>query len=556
MTPALRKALSQAALRMAEAVSLESLCTFEFLVEASGEFAFIEANPRLQVEHTVTEAVTGVDLVRAQLAVGQGQTLRELDLDETPATRGHAMQARVNLERMQEDGSVLPSGGTLDAFDVPTGPGVRVDTLGYTGYATSPRYDSLLAKVIAHTPGGTYGDVVGRCRRALAGFRIEGAETNRAFLQALLAHPEVEANRVDTRFVEARAEELLATLPSAAEPGRAPALAGARVATDDPLAVLAHGKAEAAETPASASAAAPDGAVPVEAPLQGTVVSLDVAAGEGVRAGQPLLVMEAMKMEHVVVAPCSGYVLELPIAVGDAVFAGHALVFLEPAEIAGDDAAEDRGPDLDRIRPDLAEVHERHAIGQDERRPEAVARRRKTGQRTARENVDDLCDAESFVEYGPLVIAAQRRRRSVEDLVARTPADGMLAGIGTVNAEQFGDEAARTMVLSYDYTVLAGTQGQQNHRKKDRMFELAERWRLPLVFFTEGGGGRPGDTDGLGVAGLDCWAFHYFGRLSGLVPLVGINSGRCFAGNAALLGCCDVVIATARTRTSAWAGRR
>jgi len=98
--------------------------------------------------------------------------------------------------------------------------------------------------------------------------------------------------------------------------------------------------------------------------------------------------------------------------------------------------------------------------------------------------------------------------------------------------------------MSYDYTVLAGTQGGQNHRKKDRMFELAERWRLPVVFFTEGGGGRPGDTDGLGMAGLDCMAFHYFGRLSGLVPLVGINSGRCFAGNAALLGCCDVVIAT------------
>jgi acetyl-CoA carboxylase carboxyltransferase component len=143
-----------------------------------------------------------------------------------------------------------------------------------------------------------------------------------------------------------------------------------------------------------------------------------------------------------------------------------------------------------------------------------------------------------------LVVAAQRRRRSLDDLIARTPADGLVAGIGTVNGEQFGPDAARCVVMSYDYTVLAGTQGQQNHRKKDRMFELAKRWRLPVVLLTEGGGGRPGDTDALGVAGLDCLAFAYFAELSGLVPLVGINAGYCFAGNAALLGCCDVVIAT------------
>ena len=120
----------------------------------------------------------------------------------------------------------------------------------------------------------------------------------------------------------------------------------------------------------------------------------------------------------------------------------------------------------------------------------------------------------------------------------------MIAGIGSVNGELFDETRARCAVLSYDYTVLAGTQGAQNHRKKDRLFEIAEHARLPVVFFTEGGGGRPGDTDGLGVSGLDCMAFQYFGALSGLVPLIGITSGRCFAGNAVLLGCCDVVIAT------------
>ncbi len=189
-------------------------------------------------------------------------------------------------------------------------------------------------------------------------------------------------------------------------------------------------------------------------------------------------------------------------------------------------------------------MQERHALGLDDARPEAVARRRKTHQRTARENVYDLCDPGTFVEYGPLVIAAQRRRRTIEDLVQNTPADGLVAGIGSVNRDLVGEENANCILMSYDYTVLAGTQGQQNHRKKDRMFEIAEKQRLPVVFFTEGGGGRPGDTDGIGVAGLDCLAFSYWGGLSGLVQLVGINSGRCFAGNAALLGCCDVVIAT------------
>ena len=135
------------------------------------------------------------------------------------------------------------------------------------------------------------------------------------------------------------------------------------------------------------------------------------------------------------------------------------------------------------------------------------------------------------------VIAPQRRRRSLDDLIARTPADGMIGGIGTVNGRS-------VVAMSYDYTVLAGTQGGQNHRKKDRLFELAENLELPVVFFTEGGGGRPGDTDMMGVSGLDCLAFRYFAELSGLVPLVGINAGYCFAGNAAILGCCDVVIAT------------
>ena len=276
----------------------------------------------------------------------------------------------------------------------------------------------------------------------------------------------------------------------------------------------------------------------VESPLQGTIVTVDVQTGDEVQAGQLLVTIESMKMEHVVAADLAGVVGTVSVAVGQTVMPGDPLVAVTAGGVVAVAAARVDAVDPTAVRPDLAAVIARHEQGLDGARPDAVARRRKTHHRTTRENIEDLCDPGSFVEYGPLVIAAQRRRRTLDDLIERTPADGLVAGVGAVGGHQ-------TIVMSYDYTVLAGTQGLQNHRKKDRLFELAERLKLPVVFFTEGGGGRPGDTDGAGPSGLDCLAFSMFGGLSGLVPLVGITSGRCFAGNAALLGCCDVIIATA-----------
>jgi acetyl/propionyl-CoA carboxylase alpha subunit/acetyl-CoA carboxylase carboxyltransferase component len=539
--------LATAAVRMAAETRYLGLGTFEFLVGPDGRAAFLEANPRLQVEHTVTEAVTGLDLVAIQLALAAGRSLADVGLrpDAPPPIRGVALEARVNMETLAPDGSVRPASGTLATFEVPTGPGIRVDTCGYAGYRPSPSFDSLLAKVIVSAP--TLPAAVAKAARALAEFRVEGVATNLGFLRRLLAEPALDGYRVHAGYVDAHMVELVTSAVPEAVATRS--LAGASVDTRDPLAVLAHGKRASAapESPGATPAAHDDGALVVRAPMQGTIVAIDVAAGDAVPAGRQLLVMEAMKMEHVVVAPAGGVVTAIEVQPGDTVYEGHPLVVLEPRDVDGPSAAESGAVDLDRIRPDLAELHARHAKTLDAARPDAVDRRRKTGQRTARQNVDDLCDPGSFVEYGSLVIAAQRRRRTVEDLIERTPADGLVAGIGRVNGDVFGAERARCMVMAYDYTVLAGTQGLQNHRKKDRMFELAEKWRLPVVFFTEGGGGRPGDTDGAGVAGLDCWAFNYWGRLSGLVPLVGVNSGRCFAGNAALLGCCDVVIATANS---------
>jgi acetyl-CoA carboxylase carboxyltransferase component len=287
-----------------------------------------------------------------------------------------------------------------------------------------------------------------------------------------------------------------------------------------------------------------DDSRPVRAPMIGTVVDVLVTSGDAVRAGQPVVVLESMKMEHLVEAEASGVVTAVAVGSGDTVEIDQPLVWMADADVVEAEVEAVVELDLDAIRPDLAEVVDRQRRTLDEARPEAVERRRRTHQRTARENIADLCDPGTFVEYGSLVVAAQRRRRTLEDLIARTPTDGMVTGIGHVNGALFPSERSRCAVLSYDYTVLAGTQGHFNHVKKDRMFTVAEQQRLPMVVFAEGGGGRPGDTDAPGVAGLDVMAFHLFGRLSGLVPLVGIVSGRCFAGNAARLGSGDVVIAT------------
>ena len=527
----LREAIIACALRLAAEVKYRGIGTFEFLVEGE-RFFFMEANPRVQVEHTVTEQITGVDLLHTQLRLAAGASLAELGLLQPPPVQGCAVQLRINLETLHADGSARPAAGTLSAYQPPSGPGLRVDGYGYAGYPVSPAYDSLLAKLIASAPD--YPSALRRAYRALCEFRLEGVASNLHLLQNLLQREEVLSNRVSTRFVEQQLGELLGA-QAVAHPHRYfPRVDGA--AADNRSAVEA-----------------PPGTLALSTPSTGVLVSLDVAEGDGVAAGQQVAVLEAMKMEFVVRSERGGIVRALAAAPGDALGEGQPLLFIEPAEVDGGRAQDEQAVDLEHIRADLAEVLERHARLSDARRPEAVAKRRKTGQRTTRENLHDLLDEGSFNEYGAMALAAQRRRRSHEELLELSPADGLVAGIGAVNADAFGSEAARCMAIAYDYTVFAGTQGVMNHKKTDRMLGLAEQWRLPLVLFAEGGGGRPGDTDFVGVAGLDCHTFVAMARLSGLVPTVGIVSGRCFAGNAALLGCCDVIIA-AKDATVGMAG--
>ena len=527
LTNALRTRLIDAALTLARAVRYQNLGTFEFLVDPASSdlpFVFMEANPRLQVEHTITEAVFGVDLVQAQIQLAAGRRLRDIGLDPAapPRPQGCAIQWRINAETLDAQGKATPGSGTLNRFDVPTGPGIRVDTHGFAGATPSPHYDTLLAKLIVHARGG-FDAALRRSQRALADFHIDGIATNLPLARALADRSEMASQQVHTRWLESVLPELLD-------------------ATNN-IAVSAHPAAAASQNASKPAADAPAHAILAAMPAR--LVQLSVAMGDEVPAGAEIAVLEAMKMEHVITAPHAGRVARLLAVPGGYLAQGQPLLVLEPIEGEAHARAEDAAAhDLDHIRADLQRVTQRHAHTLDAARPEAMAKRHAQGSRSARENIQDLCDEGSFIEYGALAVAAQTRRRTLEDLIANTPADGMVTGIGGVNGAIFGPEAARTVVMAYDATVLAGTQGMRNHAKTDRMLGIALDQQRPVVLFAEGGGGRPGDTDTAVVAGLHVHTFAAYAQLSGQVPVVGIVHGRCFAGNAALVGCSDVIIAT------------
>jgi len=527
VSDALRERLLQSALRLAAESRYLNLGTFEFLIDldrpgAPDEFCFIEANPRIQVEHTVTEEVLGLDLVRIQLEIAAGKSLAEMGLtqDKVPAPRGYAVQLRVNMESMDAQGHSLPSTGTIAAFSLPGGPGVRVDTFGYVGYKTVSSFDSLLAKLIVASPVPDLSTALARARRAASEFVIDGVATNLPFLRALLAHSDFASgdleNAPSTRFIEQHIAELLEAMPLV-EPSHA---------SHEPI------------DPAEA------GLLALQAPLTGVVTEISVSVGERVARGAQLVVLEAMKMEHVLTAPQAGIVRRIAAAPGDQVQAQHTIVLIEAGEEDTDQVDVAIDVDLDHVRDDLRVLFDAIEVTLDRARPKAVEKRHARKQRTARENIDDLCDADSFIEYGQLMVANRHMRGTVDELRRTTPADGIVAGLATVNAEQFGHDAASIVVASYDYMVLAGTQGHRGHEKTDRVFDVAQRFRRPLVLFAEGGGGRAGDDPAMKIAWLGSATFISLARLSGQVPLVGIVSGPCFAGNAALLACADVIIAT------------
>jgi acetyl/propionyl-CoA carboxylase alpha subunit/acetyl-CoA carboxylase carboxyltransferase component len=447
----LRDELLQAALRMAAEVGYRSLGTFEFLVAPDG-FWFIEANPRLQVEHTVTEEVTGVDLVATQLRLAGGAALADIGLAAPPPVSGCSIQARVNLETLDADGAPHPQSGTLTAFTPPSGPGVRVDTYGYTGYRTSPRYDSLLAKVV--TTGPDFRTAVTRAYGALAEFQLEGVPANIALLQSVLRHPDVAAARWDTAFLGHHLDELLDG---------------------------AHRRVhlEPAEEMRTATPAIPEGAVSVAAPMQGVVVEVAVAEGDRVGPGARLLVLEAMKMEHVVRAVQGGRIRRVVVAPGDLVDEGSPLVLVDPDDTAAEAGPETLPPPAEDWTAEVDEIRRRQELARAMGGPEKVARQHADGRLTVRERIARLADPGSFTEIGALTGFADYD----DDGSARSvlPAN-FVAGTARLGG--------RTVVLGADdFTVRGGSGDAAIHAKQVYAEQYAREMRLPMVRLLDGASG-------------------------------------------------------------------
>lgn len=282
-------------------------------------------------------------------------------------------------------------------------------------------------------------------------------------------------------------------------------------------------------------------------PIPGVVIQIHAKAGSIMSVGDPLFVVEAMKMENIIAAKENGVVKNISVEIGEVISKGKIL--LRYAENLNSEIIVEKNSRVENEndRNDLKKLAEREKYLWDENRPEAVAKRKHKNQNTARENVALLCDKNTFKEYGGMAVAAQRNRRTEEDLIKNTPADGLVCGTGSINKELFDDRLQLCCIMAYDYTVLAGTQGMFNHAKMDRMLQIAEKNKLPVVLFAEGGGGRPGDVDVQTIAGLNLMTFYQYAKLAALVPRVSIVSGYCFAGNAALAGASDIIIATENT---------
>ena len=433
LAPALRERLLDSALRLATAVSYRGLGTVEFLV-LGNEFWFIEVNPRLQVEHTVTEEITGIDLVTAQLRIARGETLAGLGLTEPPSARGTAVQTRLNLETMSADGQVIPGAGTLEKFVLPSGPGVRIDTFGYPGYATSLRYDSLLAKVI--TRSDDVGTAARRADAALGEFVVEGVPTNRSLLRGVLTDPGFLAGRTDTGFVARYLNEH-------------PGLFGDRAA---------------------------DGPV-VAAPLPGTVLTVDVSPGDQVAAGARIAVLEAMKMEHVVRAGAAGVVREVLVTPGQNVGTGDGLVVLDAT---GDDHQADAGETREGDwSAEVEEIRARQQAALAMGGPQRVERQHQAGRLTVRERVAAFADDGSFEEIGALTgfvgYDESGNRTSV------LPAN-FVGGTARVRG--------RKVVLGADdFTVRGGSGDGAVYGKQIFLERYAHDMRLPMVRLMEGASG-------------------------------------------------------------------
>lgn len=453
----LRQRIIGAALRLAQALNYRSLGTFEFLVDGD-DFFFMEANPRLQVEHTVTEEVTGVDLVAAQLRIAAGATLADIGLAQPPRPRGFAVQARVNLETLDADGLPRPSAGTIGSFALPFGPGVRVDTCGYPGYRVSPRYDSLIAKVIGR--GDDFASAARRCANALAEFDIGGLATNLDLAHAIVTDADFTSGRFDTGYIATHLGRLLTH--------RRPASASADPQTE-------VGQKEIQPN-------VPAGAVGVFAPMSGVLVKLAVAPGDTVLAGATVAVLEAMKMEHLIRAPRAMRIDAVPAQAGALVDQECLLAYGTPIQGA-DDAAGDTATkhEAEDWSAEVAEIERRRQLALAMGGPEKVARQRQDGKLTARERIEAMADAGSFQEIGALAGFASYDESGQATEVLPT---NFIAGTARIDG--------RKIALGVDdFTRRGGAGDAAIHAKQIYLEHYARQMRLPMVRLLDGqsGGG-------------------------------------------------------------------
>ncbi len=498
--------------------------------------------------------MTKLDLVSLQLSIALGRTLRDLGLEAPPPVPTlTSIQTRINAEVFQPDGSTLPTAGTLTAFAPPHGPAYRLDTAAHPplrnaqggSYRIHPSFDSLLAKLIVTAP--TYVAAVQLSDRGLASFEIGGCQTNRHLLRALLRTEAMSAQTMGramhTGYVQAHAAELHA----------------AAKALEDEEAKHSGGTADAAAPGPAKAADAPAGTEGLSVPMAGVIVSIDVKPGDSLSAGQQVAVLEAMKMEHIIRAEKPGTVEQVAAKQGEVINPGVPLLFFKSgdSDAAQGDASKDtitriaEEADLEEIRPELQSLLDRKQQSSDAGRPAAVKRRHGAGYLTAQENLDQLVDEGSFIELGDLAMAAQRSRIDMDKLKRDTSGDAVRTGWATINAKRqdLYPSPWRAAICMYDYMVLAGTQGYFHHLKLDRLFSAVLNNPAPLVLYAEGGGGRPGDTDvhagGIKVGGLDTPSFALLASIQAAGILsIGVANGYVFAGNAALLGTCDIIIAT------------
>ncbi len=520
----------QYAKRICEEVSLKGLATVEFIVNKGQKIFFIEVNPRIQVEHTITEELTRVDLVRAQINIFSGLKLKDLKV-EAPIKLGNraSIQARLNMEKYDANKTLLPGLGIIQEYNIVSGPGLRFDGYGKVGYENKGHYDSLLTKIIASSEFGLK-DAVNKLIFALEKSVVKGIATNKNLLISILRNEDFFEANFDTSTLDKKLNKYLLSIKKENK-------------SDSVLKNIQSQKFPQKAEPIKNN----DNQFVIKSNLIGTIIEINISNGQDVIKGDAVLIQESMKMHHSLKVERSGKIGNIFVEVGDTVSINSNLFELLPVKGSIDSRLKLKNSKKSKaIRDDLKELRKRRSYNLDKNRSVAVKKRKLLGKRTARENIKRLTDNNEFFEYGDLVYAAQRSRRSLNDLIENTPADGLITGISNVNSDLFDANRTKTAIMHYDYMVLAGTQGMNNHKKLDRMINVVKDLEIPLIFFCEGGGGRPGDVDAgdQNIAGLNIPSFHDFPKLSGLVPLIGIGSGRLFAGNAALLGCCDVIIAT------------